>query len=141
MAFPIAYILKHQTLHTVSPHATAFDALALMAEKKIAAVLVMENNTLHGIFSGKDYATRVALHAKNGREVPVREVMTTTIVTVDSSASADECMKIMTEKRFRHLPIVENGEVVGLVTLADLVRHQLGHQKFEIEQLIRYVGN
>jgi CBS domain-containing protein len=101
----------------------------------------MENGRLCGIFSGKEYAARVALHAKDGKEIPVHDVMTNAIITVDPSATDDECMKIMTTKRIRHLPIMEDGEVVGLVTLADLVRHQLAHKQYEIDQLIRYVGN
>ena len=128
------------TLHAVNPDATAFDALTIMAEKGIAAVLVMEDGKLRGIFSGKDYASRIALRARNGREIPVGEAMTSTIITVGPEATVDECMKIMTSKRFRHLPIMKNGEVIGLVTLADLVRHQLAHKQFEIDQLISYVS-
>ncbi len=142
MAIQVKSMLKDRipTLHWVGPDATAYDALAIMAAKGIAAVLVMENGRLRGIFSGKDYAARVALDARDGREVPVEEVMTNTIVAVEPSATVDECMKIMTAKRIRHLPIMEKDEVVGLVTLADLVRHQLAHKQFEIDQLVRYVG-
>lgn len=128
------------TLHTVRSDATAFEALNLMAEKGIAAVLVMDGGQLCGVFSGKDYASRIALRARNGREIPVRDAMTSSIVTVGPEATVDECMKVMTTKRFRHLPIMKDGEVIGLVTLADLVRHQLAHKQFEIDQLISYVS-
>ena len=131
---------RASALNTVSPDATAFDALTIMAERGIAAVLVMEGGKLRGIFSGKDYASRIELLARNGREILVRDAMTSTIITAGPETTVDECMKIMTSKRFRHLPIMQNGEVIGLVTLADLVRHQLAHKQFEIDQLISYVS-
>jgi CBS domain-containing protein len=142
MATQILSILldRASTLHAVSPDSTAFDALTLVAEKGIAAVLVMEEGKLRGIFSGKDYASRVALRARNGRETPVRDAMTSTLITVGPEATVEECMKVMTTRRFRHLPIMKDGEVIGLVTLADLVRHQLAHKQFEIDQLISYVS-
>jgi CBS domain-containing protein len=143
MPVRITSILKDRpaTLHWVAPHVSAHDAVALMAEKGIAAVLVMEDGQLRGVFSGKDYVTRVSLQALDGREIPVRDVMTSAIIAVDPAATVTECMKVVTAKRIRHLPIVENDEVVGLVTLADLVRHQLAHKQFEIDQLIRYIGS
>jgi len=142
MAVKVISILKDHasTLHWVSPDASAYDAISVMAANGIAAVLVMEDGKLRGIFSGKDYGARIALHGKNGREIPVRDVMTSTLITVDPRATVTECMKIMTTKRIRHLPIMENNELVGLVTLADLVRHELAHKQFEVDQLIRYIG-
>lgn len=143
MVAKIASILKNRgsELHCVSPDATAYEAVAAMATHRIAAVLVMDHGGLRGIFSGKDYGSRVVLHGKDGRDVRIREVMTSPIVTVDSNATVSECMQIMTEKNFRHLPVFENGELVGLVTLADLVRHQLADKKFKIEQLMQYIGS
>ena len=142
MVTKIASILKHSgsELPSVGPDTTAYEAVAMMATKGIAAVLVMDEGRLRGIFSSKDYGSRVVLRGENGKEVLVRDVMTSPIVTVPSNATVSECIQIMTDKSFRHLPVFENGELVGMVTLADLVRHQLAGKKFEIEQLMQYIG-
>lgn len=142
MSVHIQSILENRgaSLYRVEPETTAFEALSLMANKGIAAVLVMRDDKLLGIFSGKDYAARIALQARDGRAISVQDVMTSPVVTTDPKRTVQECMKIMIAGRFRHLPIMREGAVVGLLTLSDLVRHQLAHQQFEIDQLIRYVG-
>jgi CBS domain-containing protein len=142
MSVKVISILKDDAsmLHRVRPDVSAYDAFSIMAAEGVAAILVMENGRLKGVFSGKDYGVRIVLPGRDGKKIPVREVMTSEVITVDPRATITECMKIITAKRIRHLPIVENGELVGLVTLADLVRHELAHKQFEVDQLIRYIG-
>jgi len=139
----IASILKAKgpQVHSMGPNTTAYEALAKMAASRIAAVLVMEQDNVLGIFSAKDYAVRVALQGKNGQEVPLREVMTHPIVTVGPDVRVVDGMQIMSTKGLRHLPIMEGGRIVGLVTLADLVRSTLADQEFKIEQLMTYIGS
>jgi len=139
----IASILKAKgpQVHSMGPNTTAYEALAKMAASRIAAVLVMEQDNVLGIFSAKDYAVRIALQGKNGQEVPLREVMTHPIVTVGPDVRVVDGMQIMSTKGLRHLPIMEGGRIVGLVTLADLVRSTLADQEFKIEQLMTYIGS
>lgn len=138
----IASILKAKgpEVHSVGPDTTAYEALAKMAASGTAAVLVMEQDDVQGIFSAKDYAMRIVLRGKNGQDVPIREVMTHPIVTVGPDVKILDGMQIMTTKGLRHLPITEGGRIVGLVTLADLVRAILADQEFKIEQLMSYIG-
>jgi CBS domain-containing protein len=112
-----------------------------MAAKEIAAVLVIEQGSLLGIISAKDYGTRVVLKGKNGKDVLVREVMTTPVMTVGPDVKIMEAMEIMTTKNIRHLPVLKDDTLVGVVTLADLVCAILADKKFNIEQLMRYVGH
>ena len=142
MTAAVTPILKNDrpALYSVGPETTAFDAVARMAQHGIAAVLVLEDGKLRGVFSAKDYFNRLVLNANHGSDVPVREVMTRVIVTVQSSTTVPDCMQIMTTKGIRHLPIVDDDELVGLVTLADLVRYQLADNQSQIDQLIHYIG-
>jgi CBS domain-containing protein len=139
----IASILpvKGSALHSVSPDASVYEAVAMMAAKGIAAVLVIEQGSLLGIVSAKDYGTRVVLQGKNGRDVLTREVMTSPVVTVGPEVKIVDGMQIMTTKKIRHLPVVENGELLGVVTLADLVRAVLADQEHKIDHLMKYVGH
>ena len=139
----IASILesKGSAIHSVSPDATVGDAVAMMAAKGIGAVLVMEQGRLLGIVSAKDYGTRVVLQGKNGKDVLAREIMTSPVLTVGPDVKIMDGMQIMTTKKIRHLPILENGELVGVVTLADLVRVVLADQEHKIDQLMTYVGH
>jgi CBS domain-containing protein len=139
----IASILesKGSAIHSVSPDATVYEAIAVMAAKEIAAVLVIEQGSLLGIVSAKDYGTRVVLEGKNGKDVLVREVMTTPVMTVGPDVKIMEAMEIMTTKNIRHLPVLKDDTLVGVVTLADLVCAILADKKFNIDQLMRYVGH
>jgi CBS domain-containing protein len=139
----IASILesKGSAIHSVSPDATVGDAVAMMAAKGIGAVLVIEQGRLLGIVSAKDYGTRVVLQGKNGKDVLAREIMTSPVVTVGPDVKIEDGMQIMVTKKIRHLPILENGELVGVVTLADLVRVVLADQEHKIDQLMTYVGH
>jgi CBS domain-containing protein len=143
MVETIASILKNKcsAIHSVSPDATVYDAVAVMAAKGVGAVLVIDQGNLVGIVSAKDYGNRVVLEGKNGRDVLVREVMTSPVVTVGPDVKISEGMQIMTTKKIRHLPVFEDGKLVGVVTLADLVREVLADQEHNIDQLMRYVGH
>jgi CBS domain-containing protein len=139
----IASILKSKgsELYSVSPDAPVYEAVALMAARGIAAVLVIEQRSLLGIISAKDYGVRVVLQGKSGKDVLTREVMTSPVVTVGPEVKIKDGMQIMTAKKIRHLPILENGELVGIVTLADLVCAVLAEQEHKIDHLMKYVGH
>jgi CBS domain-containing protein len=142
MVETIASILKSKgfAIYSVSPDASVYEAVAIMAAKEIAAVLVIEQGRLLGIVSAKDYGTRVVLQGKNGKNVLAREVMTSPVVTIGPDVKIMDGMQIMTTKKIRHLPVLENGALVGMVTLADLVSAILADQEHKIDQLISYVG-
>ena len=126
-------------VYTVSPDETVFDALMLMAEKNIGAVLVLEGGDVKGIFSERDYARRGILRGHHSRETAVREIMTPEVICIDPDATVDTCMALMTEKRIRHLPVVSSGRVVGIVSIGDVVRAVVDEQQFTIQSLERYV--
>lgn len=123
----------------VPPGETVYDALTLMAGKNIGAVLVVDGEQLAGIFSERDYARRGILQGHLSRETAVREIMTPTVICVDPSATVDECMALMTDKRIRHLPVLEHGRLVGIVSIGDIVRAVVEEQRFTIESLVSYV--
>ena len=128
-------------IHAVSPDATVYEAMHMMAQKGIGAVLVIEQGNLLGIVSAKDYGTRIVLQGKNGKDVLAQEVMTSPALTVGPDVEVVDAMDIMTTKKIRHLPVIENGELVGVVTLGDLVRAVLADKEHTIDQLMRYVGH
>lgn len=126
-------------IFAVSPDTTVFQALQLMAEKDIGALLVMENEVLVGIFSERDYARKVVLQGKTSASTPIRAIMTAKVVFARLDSSIDECMALMSERRIRHLPVMENNKVVGVLSITDLVRAQIAEQQFVIEQLEHYI--
>ena len=123
----------------VSPDDTIYDALLLMADRNVGAVLVMAGQDIRGIFSERDYARKVILLGKTSRTTPVREIMTTTVVCVDPAWTADQCMALMTDKHIRHLPVVEQGRVVGVISIGDAVRAVVDEQQFTIRALEQYL--
>ena len=123
----------------VSPDDTIYDALLLMADRNVGAVLVMSGQDIRGIFSERDYARKVILLGKTSRTTPVREIMTTTVVCVDPAWTADQCMALMTDKHIRHLPVVEQGRVVGVISIGDAVRAVVDEQQFTIRALEQYL--
>ena len=125
--------------YSVSPDDTIFDALRLMADKNIGAVLVMSGETIEGILSERDYARKVVLFGKTSKTTPVREIMTNDVIFVDPGWTADQCMALMTDKRIRHLPVVENGKLAGIISIGDVVRAVVGSQQFRITSLERYI--
>ena len=128
------------TVHAISPSATVLDALQLMAKENVGAVLIMEGEKLAGIFSERDYARKVVLKGKNSKDVAISEVMTGRLVTVDPSWTADQCMALMDEQHIRHLPVLEHGKVIGVISIRDAVRAVVSEQQFAIRQLQNYIN-
>ena len=126
-------------IFSVPPSSTVYQALQLMAEKDIGAVLVMDGDALVGIFSERDYARKVVLQGKTSAGTPITDIMTKRVMFAKPDTTLDECMAIMSEKRFRHLPVVEGATVLGVLSITDLVREQIAQQQFTIEQLANYI--
>jgi CBS domain-containing protein len=132
--------LKPKHVWSIAPDATVYDAVALMAEKNVGALLVVENGSLVGIISERDYTRKVMLRGKKSRETLVREIMSTSLTTVDPKQSVDDCLRFMTEKRIRHLPVVSNGDICGVISIGDLVAHVISAQTAAIDHLERYIS-
>jgi CBS domain-containing protein len=115
------------------------DALKLLAEKDIGAVLVIDGPRVVGILSERDYARKVALKGKSAGDTPVSEIMTREVFFVTPAQTNEECMALMTEKRARHLPVIDNERVVGVLSIGDLVKDAISEQQFVIDQLVRYI--
>jgi len=126
-------------VYIVRPDDTVYSALQTMAEKNIGAVLVMEGDDLAGIFSERDYARRGILHGHSSRDTAVRTIMTTEVVSISPSMTVDDCMALMTDRRIRHLPVVDSDRVVGIVSIGDVVRAVVEEQRFTIRSLENYV--
>jgi len=131
---------KGQTVHSVGPDDTVLAALVVMAEHEIGAVLVLDGDEIKGILTERDYARKVALAGRSSKDSPVRSIMTADVVCVPPSRTVQDCMGLMTERRVRHLPVVENGRLVGLVSIGDLVKAQIDEQEFTINQLKNYIA-
>jgi CBS domain-containing protein len=130
---------NQHALISVSPDFTVYQALQLMAEKDVGAVLVMERGTVLGIFSERDYARRIVLLGRTSVTTAVRETMTSKVVYVQPDNTLPECMALMTERHIRHLPVMEDGLVIGMLSIGDLVRSQIAAQQLEIDQLLHYI--
>ncbi|GAB4581219.1 MAG: CBS domain-containing protein [Anaerolineales bacterium] len=130
---------KGKAVWAITPNESVYAALQMLAAKNVGALVVMDGSQLVGILSERDYARKVALHGKSSMETPVREIMTTKVITVNARHSLGECMEKMTHHRIRHLPVVEDGEVVGLISIGDLVKAILSQQEFFLEQLENYI--
>jgi CBS domain-containing protein len=131
---------KGSAVSTVAPDASVYEALERMAADDIGALVVVEDGRLAGMLSERDYARKVILLGRASRDTRVREVMTERVVTVSPSESVGHCMQVMTERRIRHLPVVDDGALVGLVSIGDLVKSIIAEQAFEIEQLQGYIA-
>lgn len=140
--YPISSLLhqKTVTIWSIAPEATVFEAIKLMAEKNIGSVLVMSGGKLTGIFTERDYTRKIALHGKNSKETRVWEIMPTDIISVTPDDSVEECMRLMTEHRVRHLPVVEGVNVVGIISIGDLVNWIISTQNAAIEQMEQYIA-
>lgn len=130
---------KGNQIHSVSPDTTVYDALKLMADKNIGAVLVLEGQILHGIMSERDYARKIVLNGKFSKEVLVKEIMSSEIFCIDVDQTLQITQAIMTQKRIRHLPVMNNGELVGVVSIGDIVNASMENKTFLIDQLITYI--
>jgi CBS domain-containing protein len=123
----------------VGPQTTVFDAVKLMSEKGVGALLVMENKKMVGIITERDYARKVILAGKSSRQTPVKDVMTKRVLWVARERTVEECMALMTDERVRHLPVVDNTRVVGMVSIGDLVKAIIAEQQIIIDQLQNYI--
>ena len=132
---------KSPSTQTIGPDAPVLDALRLMAEHGIGAVLVMEGPRLVGILSERDYARKVVLHGRSSADTPVRDIMSVDVVTAALLDSSDTCMQLMTDRRIRHLPVMDGGVVVGIVSIGDLVKAVIEDQQSELDSLQRYIAS
>jgi len=130
---------KGNRIFSIAPDTPVYDALVIMAEKHIGALVVLEGEHLAGIFSERDYAREVVLKGRSSRTTPVRDIMSTTVITVSPKDSVEDCMNLMSGKRIRHLPVIENGKVLGLLSIGDLVKETIEYQKYLIKQLEHYI--
>ncbi|MEE7545805.1 CBS domain-containing protein [Xanthomonas sp. Kuri4-1] len=131
---------KSAEVYAVGADAAVIDAVRLMADKGVGAVLVMQGQRLAGILSERDYARKVVLRSRASADTPVREIMTAEVVTVGPADTVDHCMQLMTERRFRHLPVVDGGRVTGVISIGDLVKAVIERQRHDIDQLQRYIA-
>ncbi|WP_309684365.1 CBS domain-containing protein [Polaromonas sp.] len=127
-------------VHTIGPAASVFDAVKLMTEKNIGALVVVQGEQVIGIVSERDFARNLVLTARSPNETPVRDIMATLVMVVPPQRTSEECMALMTEHRLRHLPVMDAGRLTGLVSIGDLVKDILSEQKFIIEQLEHYIA-
>ena len=127
-------------VYSVGPNSTIREALEIMAQHNIGALLILNGQILEGIFSERDYARKVALKGRSSNDAKVSDVMTSKVITINTKHSIDQCMQIMTDNHIRHLPIVNDLEVLGLISIGDVVREMIAYQKSIIEQLQSYIS-
>ncbi len=141
IAGSVGAILAHKgsAVWSIAPDATVFDAIQLMADKNVGALPVVENGGLVGIISERDYTRKVILKGKSSKETPVKDIMTRELVTAQPGDSVTECMQVMTDKRVRHLPVVEGAKMIGLISIGDLVRRIISAQTATIDNLEKYI--
>ena len=140
---PVAELLKKRTdtaIYSVSPGATVFEAITLLAEKGVGALMVIEQGNLVGIFSERDYTRKIAILGKNSREALVSDIMTSPVLYVTTSHRTRECMALMSDKKVRHLPVLDNGRVVGMLSIRDLMNDIIADHEFTIAQLESYIN-
>ena len=131
---------KGNRIWSVAPDAMVYEALTLMAEHNLGAVFVMDGARMAGIFSERDYARKVILKGKSSRETPVREIMTENVLFVRPNQTIEECMALMTDKRIRHLPVMEAGQLMGMISIGDVVKAIISDREFVIKQLESYIA-
>ena len=138
----VAQLLKLkavQEVHTIDSHQTVFEALLLMAKENVGALPVLEEGQIAGIISERDYARKLVLKGRSSMATPVSEIMNSPVITVDSHQNVQTCMNIMTDKHLRHLPVVEDGVLLGLLSIGDLVKESISEQAELIKQLEQYI--
>jgi CBS domain-containing protein len=130
---------KGSEVHIISPEATVYEALQMMADKNVGALLVVKGDEVAGMISERDYARKIALKGKFSKDVPVSEIMTTRIVRVDPYQEIESCMELMSDKHVRHLPVIENERIVGIISIGDIVKAIIEHKEEIIHQLENYI--
>lgn len=130
---------KKEKIWSVSPRETAYQALQIMSDQNLGALLVIDKRGVVGIFSERDYARKVILQGKSSKTTPVSELMTKKVLYIDPGTSIEDCIALMTEKNIRHLPVIEKNQLVGIVTVGDVLKQLIEDQKFEIQELERYI--
>ena len=130
---------KGHEILSISPDSMVFDALKVMAAHRVGALVVMEGDRLAGIFSERDYAREVVLKGKTSKTTPVAEIMSQKVIIVSPDNTVEDCMNLMSGKRIRHLPVVENDKVIGVLSIGDLVKETIAYQQFLIQQLESYI--
>jgi CBS domain-containing protein len=132
--------VKGNNCWSIGPNDSVYDAMKIMAEKEIGALLVIEKDKLVGIISERDYARKVILQGRSSKTTAVREIMTARVAYADPDMGVEQCMAVMTEKRIRHLPVLDRERLCGVISIGDLVKSIITEQKFIIEQLERYIS-
>ena len=132
---------KAPEIYAIAPEAPVIEAIRLMADKRIGALLVLDGTRLVGIVSERDYARKVVLQGRSSSDTPVSTIMTADVITVRCDDTAEHCMQIVTEQRIRHLPVLQAGEVIGVVSIGDLVKAVIEDQQVELDQLQRYIAS
>jgi CBS domain-containing protein len=130
---------KGTAVFTVPPSITIYQALEIMADKNVGGLLVTENDKLVGIFTERDYARKLILKGKSSKDTTINQLMTPNPFTVEADTGIDECMKLMSDKHIRHLPVVENGGLIGIISIGDVVRFIIDEQRYIIEHLEQYI--
>ena len=128
-----------QAVHAIAPSASVYEAMKLMAEKNIGALLVREAEKIAGMITERDYARKIILMGRASRDTPVRDIMTSEVLYVRPDQTSEECMALMTENRIRHLPVIDGGKLIGLISIGDLVKDIISEQRFIIDQLEHYI--
>ncbi len=131
---------KGQDVWSIGPEACVYDAIEMMADKEVGALVIMEGDTLVGVFTERDYARKVALQGRSSSDTKVKEIMTSRIAYVGLGQSVAECMAVMTEKRVRHLPVMDGDKLLGIISIGDLVKAIIEEQQHVIEQLEQYIS-
>jgi CBS domain-containing protein len=130
---------KGSNVYSIAPDASVFDALELMAEKSVGALLVLEGSRLVGVISERDYARKVILHGKASKDTPVRDIMSAKVYWVNPDYRIEECMAVMTDKTIRHLPVFEDEKLIGVISIGDVVKAIISEQEFIIDQLEQFI--
>jgi CBS domain-containing protein len=139
----VAQILKskpNQSVHTITASDSVYDAIKLMAEKQIGALVVIDRDSVAGIITERDYARKVVLKDRSSKTTPVRDIMSKAVRFVRPDQSSDECMALMTDRRIRHLPVIDQERLVGMISIGDLVKNIIAEQQFTIQQLEHYIS-
>ena len=142
MPLTVRQLLDHKSsgIYSIRPDASVLEALELMAREDISSVLVTEGEELRGIFTERDYARKVILRGRNSRDTVIRELMTSQLITITPQHTIEDCMSIMTERHIRHLPVMDGGQVVGVVSIGDVVKSIISDQEATIQQLAGYIS-